>query len=449
MIVKSFKAKDVYGYLDFDIKFNDDISFLVGGNGSGKTTALKLMNALVKPNFKDLIQTTYKSISLKIIDNNKREICISSRDDGENKSLEISSLDENLFFPSNSNVESDYYMQRPDKLDEHIDQINREYVNHEIIKQISEIESPVFLGLDRRRDASQINRREIYYENEEYFYNRPSKRSMSARRLIRGTLGESLMETEHLVLSSYKRLRDLEERLSKRLSDSILTSAFQYSDFDPAEIKIISPEDGQKLLARKNEISEAISKMGVKNTNLLTEIENFFDKITKLFNNLSKNNEKISMELLLNMAQIEKISKIVDTIDDHKSNVEKIYKPLNDFLETINNFFGESNKKLDVNTVGQLIVHRPNGSKCSIESLSSGEKQLVVIFAHAIFSNTKRNRQRKVAFIIDEPELSLHLGWQEKFAKTIHQISPSAQFILATHSPEIIGVNGHKAVGCR
>ena len=56
MRVKTFKAKRVFGYLDFNIKFNDDISFLVGGNGSGKTTALRLMNALVNPNFKDLLQ---------------------------------------------------------------------------------------------------------------------------------------------------------------------------------------------------------------------------------------------------------------------------------------------------------------------------------------------------------------------------------------------------------
>lgn len=41
MIIKSFYAEGVYGYLDFAMEFNSDISFITGGNGSGKTTALK------------------------------------------------------------------------------------------------------------------------------------------------------------------------------------------------------------------------------------------------------------------------------------------------------------------------------------------------------------------------------------------------------------------------
>jgi predicted ATP-binding protein involved in virulence len=41
-------------------------------------------------------------------------------------------------------------------------------------------------------------------------------------------------------------------------------------------------------------------------------------------------------------------------------------------------------------------------------------------------------------FIVDEPELSLHIDWQEKFIDAILAANPSVQFILATHSPAII-----------
>lgn len=47
--------------------------------------------------------------------------------------------------------------------------------------------------------------------------------------------------------------------------------------------------------------------------------------------------------------------------------------------------------------------------------------------------------KKRQIFIIDEPELSLHLGWQEIFVKTIIDASPDTQFILATHSPTIVG----------
>src|SRR5690606_11602866 len=105
-------------------------------------------------------------------------------------------------------------------------------------------------------------------------------------------------------------------------------------------------------------------------------------------------------------------------------------------LNTVNSFYKDSSKKLEIDAVGQLVVHRPNGSICTIEGLSSGERQLLVIFAHSFFNRPNSKNQ---VFIIDEPELSLHLGWQEKFSETISSINPNSQYILATHSPEIIG----------
>ena len=134
--------------------------------------------------------------------------------------------------------------------------------------------------------------------------------------------------------------------------------------------------------------------------------------------------------------------RIVDIIDEHKSRNDGYYQPIDDFLGTVNIFYEDSNKKLEIDTVGQLIVRRPDGNECTIEGLSSGERQLLVIFAHSFFNQNN-------VFIIDEPELSLHLGWQEKLADTIFSANPSSQFILATHSPEIIAGNKNKAVGCR
>jgi predicted ATP-binding protein involved in virulence len=39
---------------------------------------------------------------------------------------------------------------------------------------------------------------------------------------------------------------------------------------------------------------------------------------------------------------------------------------------------------------------------------------------------------------VDEPELSLHIKWQELFVTAVQEASPKLQLILATHSPSII-----------
>ena len=42
------------------------------------------------------------------------------------------------------------------------------------------------------------------------------------------------------------------------------------------------------------------------------------------------------------------------------------------------------------------------------------------------------------AFMVDEPELSLHVAWQELFVDAVANANPGLQMILATHAPSII-----------
>ena len=71
MKLKSFKAKNVFGYMNFDINFNDDIILLYGINGSGKTTALKLIQAMLTPSFKDFHTIEFDELKLAYVDNYK------------------------------------------------------------------------------------------------------------------------------------------------------------------------------------------------------------------------------------------------------------------------------------------------------------------------------------------------------------------------------------------
>ena len=77
-----------------------------------------------------------------------------------------------------------------------------------------------------------------------------------------------------------------------------------------------------------------------------------------------------------------------------------------------------------------------------ISNLSSGEQQILIIFSYLAF-----NTQDESLFIIDEPELSLHVKWQEDFLSSLEKITPSStQLFLATHSPILVGKKKEKAV---
>ena len=81
---------------------------------------------------------------------------------------------------------------------------------------------------------------------------------------------------------------------------------------------------------------------------------------------------------------------------------------------------------------GHLSVHK--SGNVPISKLSSGEKQLIILFAEALLQ-----RQEPYIFIADEPELSLHVAWQREILPAIKKLNPNAQLIVATHSPEVAG----------
>ena len=40
--------------------------------------------------------------------------------------------------------------------------------------------------------------------------------------------------------------------------------------------------------------------------------------------------------------------------------------------------------------------------------------------------------------LLDEPEVSLHVEWQQRLISLIRQLNPNVQIVLTTHSPAVI-----------
>ena len=66
MKITSFKSIKLNGYLKFNLNFNNDLTFLVGINGSGKTSVLKAMMALLAPDIDWLMNATFESLEIGI-----------------------------------------------------------------------------------------------------------------------------------------------------------------------------------------------------------------------------------------------------------------------------------------------------------------------------------------------------------------------------------------------
>lgn len=77
-----------------------------------------------------------------------------------------------------------------------------------------------------------------------------------------------------------------------------------------------------------------------------------------------------------------------------------------------------------------LYVRLPSGRQLPLRSLSSGEKQIVSLFSHLYLREVGN-----VYLIIDEPELSLSVAWQQQLLPDILDTEKCKFLAAVTHSP--------------
>lgn len=81
---------------------------------------------------------------------------------------------------------------------------------------------------------------------------------------------------------------------------------------------------------------------------------------------------------------------------------------------------------------GQFVFSK-NGETFGYQRLSMGEKQILLLLL--MVSNTQ---EAPCIFLMDEPDLSMHIDWKEILVSELHNLNPNMQIILSTHAPSVI-----------
>lgn len=122
----------------------------------------------------------------------------------------------------------------------------------------------------------------------------------------------------------------------------------------------------------------------------------------------------------------------------------------NDWMETIHQawleFYPESDGRFEVEIVDpsdaeadaegvgafDLYYKRAGAPRLEIDYLSAGQLELFLFLAALVL-----NDGREGIVFIDEPELHLDPQWHRLIVRSLVRLQPNAQFIVATHSPQI------------
>ena len=124
---------------------------------------------------------------------------------------------------------------------------------------------------------------------------------------------------------------------------------------------------------------------------------------------------------------IDDVQKKLQVFDELTNKIDLLVKIINnkEFLY----------KKMSISKKEGFIFKTPDEKQLIPTNLSSGEQHELVLLYELLFKVGPNS-----LILIDEPELSLHVGWQQQFLKDLQEITKLVEFdvLIATHSPLII-----------
>ena len=435
MKIKKIQINGLHGYFQYDIDLNEDISLLYGKNGSGKTTVLNLIEFIIGGEFYKLKDILFHDVIITTTTNNILKL------KNTNEAIVLKFLDDEktIYFKELERYFSTERY-RGNGFNKH--QFVKEYP---IVQTIRDSFDYVYLPLERISNSRLSNNEQFSEQSRiihKQFYRYNSK---DASMDIVKYLVDSQMR--HV---NYK-IRELNEKFRNDVLETMFVLTGQQLDFSG----LISYFRNENVLDELNNLKEKYVTL-LRDLNIINntnrEENNYLDYFEKLLNDVEElNSEKnkdrgIEAKFVATYNEIEKIKKITLLASESETMKKNARKSIDQFIEIVNTFLldGEDGKNIKVTNDGTIYFETSyTDQKVDITYLSSGAKQLVNLFANFIF---KVSDMKNGIFVADEPELSLHLRWQTKFIKQLHEINPNIQLIFATHSPELVGPFRNKII---
>lgn len=398
------------------------------------------MIALISPDLAMLADLEYANISVEVEhDGEIKRIRASPRESAV--ALEFSGVGEPFVFSKYVPDPDEPTYRQADSEVEYYRDIASQKASHPVLRAISSLPTPMFLGIDRRSSLG-IGRSIL------------SRQARFGRNIFSKSLAGSLAAAANMAETRYRDALIQSGRVGERLQREMLLGLLgsEANEFALQNtLRLPTHEDVSEMQRVRRDIKSIadimrvpvieVQKRLIPLLDLLQSLANEIPAETDLqraFSSDGDNSAVISAVASWNANQphLLRVKFISEKVARYNTLRENIMSPTETYRELVNKFLFDSGKVIKFGEDGQIGVEIDGvvGPR-SISSLSSGEAQIFVILTHLSFNPAA---QKNNVFIIDEPELSLHVQWQEMFVESVQAANPNIQYILATHSPSII-----------
>lgn len=432
--ISEFTIKGLHGYKDFNIKFKDNTLILVGENGSGKTSVLRIFYYFITCQWQKLRNIYFESANIII---NDKEYKVEH---------------------SNLIKYCDYLDESKKYFKYHNFSLSREMeIEHENDYDY-EIEIPDFLKLDNSDYSSFFKLfHNNYKKTTNYFENLTEniKKSIDIKilylptyRCIEQELSSILASSKIMPNSRRKNFRFtfnnegsyflelIQFGMSdvKKAKDNILNNLkeFERTELNKLTLEYLSDVVNQKY------INIDINKIQNTPDDIINNLLNRIDD--KLLDTLSKNrlnNTILNVKQNTNKDEYDYHTQIichyVIKLLDFQNKLEEKERNIKEFCKVCNKYITDKEFVYESSDFSFLIRNKySNDINIEFQNLSSGEKQIVSLFSQLYLTD-----EQNYFVIIDEPELSLSVVWQKDFLVDIKAAAFCKGLFAVTHSPFI------------
>lgn len=433
MNIRKISVKKLFGVFDHEIPLNDGgITIVIGENGLGKTVLLEATSAFFAENFLFFRDLEFLQLTFQFEDQ--------SWEVTKSQTTDRLAIYVTRHFVSRNTKGKTEKAERIVDIDLAEKASNRS--KYEYLRNLQLLERfghPSTASDQRMLDLRRAAMQGMLFEEDMFFRGTKSKETPTWFKEARKRISIRLIETQRIITAKERGGESYESRVTKsakELADLI-------AEIDKVASQTTTELDGTfpNRLVRK----------------LRQGATDSFDELNAALSELDDRRKKLSSLGLLEVTADTDILR-VDEGQRDLSSALKLYiddshkklAPYDAIASKLELFKGIVNKRFKHK---ELEVDRKSGfvfrstvkrdEKGKLEAipplkLSSGEQNELILFYELIFKSSKGD-----LIFIDEPEVSLHISWQNKFIDDLKEITSinKVSIVIATHSPDIIGEN--------
>lgn len=407
--LRNIKINGLWGRPEFTIHVSDEVDFLIGVNGTGKTTVMNLVGAALTGDYELLSSIDFVSLTLQFQEGRTRPRVEVKKDadpdtPGDQLAYKVypTASAEPLLFSVATSTSFAYSLGGSPYEDRQM--LFRDTV--QLRREVRRLIRVVWLTVHRGHIAG------------------PRRRTDEHIPLI----DRKLHEVADGLSRYFSRLENRALKQNEQFQKSVLLSTIK--DTRKSAFAAI---DDETLKRMQQTAKRVFAESGINEGDYLDTLSGMFDRYQSERRNLEQKDRLLlqGLQRLMAMQRLENI--LVDWEEREKRRAE-LFIRRDRFIELLNELY--RGKNVQVSQANELeVVTSREKAPLPLSMLSSGEKQLLILFGEALL----QGEEGTWLYLADEPELSLHIEWQSLLVEGIRSLNPNAQIFFATHSPDVVG----------